>query len=164
MRFLRPSIVIPSIFILALGPSLVFYACKDLAVDPWGGEISMLARYTSGTPSSVIVPKAGLLQAGVDSIKVSRARFVLNRIQLSNDGDSSEFKSIPFILEPSLTGSLQQMLVSGIKYGTYSRVKFKVHRVDPSDRDSLPADQQATFADFLAGDQFSVIIEGTAYL
>lgn len=151
------------LFLAGLVFTVMFNACQDVALNPWGGEISMISKYSNAIPPSERLPKLSVVQLDVDSIKITRARFVLERIQFIGDGDSSQFKVRPFIYEPSLTGSYQQILVAGLKYGTYTRVKFKVHHVQLSDLDSLSPAEQSMFADFFAGDDYSVIIEGVYY-
>jgi hypothetical protein len=158
MQFRSYQIVL---LLVGLIVPVIFIACTDLALNPWGGQVSMISKYTSAVPASAHL--LNVIQVDVDSIKITRARFVFERIQFTGTGDSSEFKTRPFIYEPSLTGSYQQILVAGLKYGTYNRVKFKVHKVQVSDLDSLSTAEQSMFADFLAGDNYSVIIEGVYY-
>lgn len=158
-KYVQKSLPFCAIF----GAILILAACQDLPVSPWGGEISVMAKVQGAASSTAFVAGSDSSLPVVDSIKIIRARFVLERIQFVQSGDSSEFKTTPFVFQPNLTGSMQEILVAGLKYGTYSRVKFKVHRLSVTDFDSIPSDQQPLFADFVAGDQYSAIIEGLYY-
>lgn len=128
----------------------------------------------------------------IDSISVTRVRVVIEHLKLKStnnedvemnheDGtedhgynyghyeDSTQIgehscqKLAPFVLDLSLTDTVQQIAIDNIPSGTYDGVKFNVHRVEQDDIDSLPSTVQATFADFLAGDRYSVIIDGNYY-
>ena len=77
--------------------------------------------------------------------------------------EHSKQRLAPFVLDLSLTDTVQQISIDTIPNGTYDGVKFKIHRIDQNDIDSLSSAVQATFADFLSGNRYSVIIDGNYY-
>lgn len=129
------------------------------------GQISMTSKYTTGTLSAQPAKTLGTQFAlAVDSIHITRARLVLSRIKFEKgSGDSAEFKTAPFVFEPNLGGALQDVSVAGVPFGTYDRVKFKIHHIDSSDVRDLPPSELAQFADFLEGERHSIIIDGIVY-
>lgn len=144
------------------------------------GKVSMMSKYSSSVAS---MNKSGSVQA-VDSIEITSVRVVLKDVKLEgieeeheddheeddksgmnkiDDMDEENFKTGPFVLNLNLTGSLQQVTVSDIPFGTYKEVKFKIHRIKQSDLDSLTSSEQQQFADFIADGGYSIIIEGNKF-
>ncbi len=130
--------------------------------------------------------------SSIDSISVTRVRVVLKDLKLKSEnnkevemdhedginnhvydyhhfedssqiGEHSNLKLSPFVLDLSLTDSVQQISVDNIPNGTYNGVRFEIHRVDQDDIDSLSSSVQTTFTDFLTGTGYSVIIDGNYY-
>lgn len=143
--------------------------CKDSTTEPnASGQISMTAKYSpSDSPSGKIgtmVPTEIAAGSGaIDSLRISRARFVLRDIKYKTQSDSSNFRATPFVLELNLSNAIQDISVAGVPFGTYRRIEFDVHRINTNDVSPLPASEQAQFLDFLAGDRYSIIISGTSY-
>ncbi|HCA79405.1 MAG TPA: hypothetical protein DEP53_06680 [Bacteroidetes bacterium] len=142
----------------------------DKSTEPaqTSGELSMTAKYTtSGTAllkSSGISPESTAEVAAVDSIRITKARFVLRDIKFKTAGeDSASFKATPIVLTLNLSETPQTIAVVPMKFGTYRRMEFDVHRVEQSIISNLPAADQAQFADFLAGERYSIIVEGVVY-
>lgn len=141
------------------------------------GQVSMMSKYSSSSAANL--NKSGSVQA-VDSIEITGVRFVLKDVKLEgiekeheeddksginkiDDLDEENFRTGPFVLSLNLTGSLQQVTVSDIPLGTYKEVKFKIHRIQQSDLDSLTSSEQQQFADFIADGGYSIIIEGNKF-
>ncbi len=153
------------------------------------GQVTMTAYFTQQGTSGLFKVSS---TSSIDSIVVTRVRVVLQDLSLKSqnneyvdmdheDGtaktsynysqseDSSQIcqhsnqKLAPFVLDLSLTDSVQQISIDNIPGGTYDGVKFEIHRIDQDDIDSLTSAEQATFADFLAGTGYSVIIDGNYY-
>lgn len=125
---------------------------------PTGGTLGMSSKYTTTT-----LAKGGQ-SAALDSIRITRARFVLRDIKFkSPKGDSSNFRTAPMILELSLNGSVQTVGSIEVPFGSYSRIEYDVHRVEQPEISSLPASEQAQFAEFLADERYSIIINGVVY-
>ncbi len=135
----------------------------DSSTDPkTQGTLSLSSRYSPSTPPAQSTWKTGGI-AGVDSIRVTRARFVLRDVTFKSDRDSIEFKSAPFILDLNLASVFQEVSVREVPFSVYERVEFDVHRVESTDVALLPTADRAAFNDFLAGDRYSIIVEGTVY-
>lgn len=123
-----------------------------------GGTLGMSSKYTTST-----LAKTGQ-SAAVDSVRITKARFILRDIKFkSPQGDSSNFRTAPMILELSLNGSVQNVGSIEVPFGSYSRIEYDVHRVEQPEITSLPASEQAQFAEFLAGERYSIIINGIVY-
>ena len=153
------------------------------------GQVTMTAYFTQlGTSGLHKVSST----SSIDSIVVTRVRVVLKDLTLKSqdneyigmnheDGtahpeynssqaedttqicEHSNQELAPFVLDLSLTDSVQQISIDNIPSGTYVAVKFEIHRIDQDEIDSLSSAEQATFADFLAGNRYSVIIDGNYY-
>lgn len=143
--------------------------CKKSSTEPspvTTGTLSMGAAYTKNVVSgSALMKTAGITSpAAVDSIKITRARFVLRDIKFKTvEEDSMNFKSSPMVLELELSGTMQNVGVSNARFATYRRIEFDVHRVEAKDLAGLSQADSAKFADFLAGQKYSIIIDGTVY-
>jgi len=136
----------------------------------WGCEGTTESKSTSGTMSMsakyTVAPlaKVGSV-AAVDSIQITRARFILRDIKFkSPKEDSSNFRTAPMVLELSLNGSIQNVGSIAVPYGSYSRIEYDVHRVEQPEITALPAADQAQFAEFLSGERYSIIINGISYM
>jgi len=99
----------------------------------------------------------------VDSISISRVRFVLRDIEFKSTTDSVKLRTKPVVLELNIDRTLQDVGVTNVPYGTYQEVEFDVHRVDSSDLDGMSPTETAPFSEFLAGERYSIIINGTVY-
>ena len=142
------------------------------------GSVSMMSKYSNNTASGM--NKSSSVNA-IDSIEITSARIVLKDIKLegvekehesedsrsgmnkSDCRDEVNFKTGPVLLNLNLSGSLQQVTVSNIPYGTYRKVKFKIHTLQQSDLDSLSIADRVVFSDFLKDGGYSIIIEGNTY-
>lgn len=137
-----------------------------LGVFVWGCDSSTDSKPTSGTLSmaskytTTALAKIGQSTA-VDSIKITRARFVLRDIKFkSPKGDSSNFRTAPMVLELNLNGSVQNVGSITVPFGSYSKIEYDVHRVEKAE---IPASDSLQFAEFLAGERYSIIINGIVY-
>lgn len=140
--------------------------CSDSSTEPINtGQISMTSKYsTSNILSKTVVPERNLTgMTAIDSIRITRTRFVLRDIKYKTQSDSSNFRAAPFVLELNLSSALQDISVAEVPFGAYRRIEFDVHRINTNDVNSLPASEQVQFQDFLAGDRYSIIVSGTTY-
>lgn len=162
----KPINIILTVVIVSV---VTWSGCKKSSTDPspvTTGTLSMGAAYTKNVVSGGALMKTeGVTSpAAVDSIKITRARFVLRDIKFKTvEEDSMNFKSSPMVLELDLTGTMQSVGVSNVRFATYRRIEFDVHRVEAKDLTGLSQADSAKFADFLAGEKYSVIIDGTVY-
>lgn len=161
--------------VLIFAVSLFVYSCSN-STDPGDtgtlGKVSTTVVYTPLAVSGL--QKSGSVNA-VDSVKITRVRVVLRKIKLKaednnevemeheEDGHNSTKKLAPFVLDLNLSGAMQQISISNIPFGTYNKFKFEIHKVSQSEIDTLSVSQKATFADFLSGDRYSIIIDGNVY-
>lgn len=152
-----------SVFSLVLFLGFALSGCDDSTGPSGTGRIALNSSYTK---SALPAPNIVLKQSGgmvVDSIVITRARFLIRDVTFKNDADSLEFKSAPFVLELNLLGGSNQIVVRDVSQGTYDRVEFDVHRIDSIYLAGLPPSEQLQFTDFMSGDRYSMIIEGTMY-
>lgn len=161
----RIDVVLTMVFV-----SLVMWSgCKKSSTEPspvTTGTLSMGAAYTKNVvPPGAFMKTTGISSpAIVDSIKITRARFVLRDIKFKTvEEDSMNFKSSPMLLELELTGTMQSVGAINARFATYRRIEFDVHRVETKDLAGLSQADSAKFADFLAGEKYSIIIDGTVY-
>lgn len=141
--------------------------CKENTTGPLNSSQVRLAMKYSTVQATVVPASSRLVIAGInsaDSIIVVRARLVLEHIELKNESDSQHIHTQPFVVDLDLTGGLHDFTLSTIPFGTYSKIEFRVHRVDSSDLSHIPANEHALFSDFLQGERSSVIIEGTVFM
>jgi len=145
--------------------SLVFWSCSDSPTEPSGGQLSMTSMYTANAfPASVPKVSGSVPSAvAVDSVTISRVRFVLRDIEFKSETDSVNLRTNPVVLELNLLSNLQDVGVTNVPYGTFDEVEFDVHRIDSSDLQGLSSSETTQFAHFLAGERYSIIIDGTVY-
>jgi len=132
------------------------------------GQISMTGQYSSSnspsnTPTTMMKHSGVSETSVIDSLKITRARFVIRDIKFKTQSDSSMFRATPFVLELNLTSAMQEMSVANVPYGTYRKIEFDVHRINANEAATLSPVEQTQFQDFLAGDTFSIIISGSTY-
>ncbi|MFA4923840.1 MAG: hypothetical protein WC557_06565 [Ignavibacteriaceae bacterium] len=145
--------------------------CKDPTTAPaTSGQINMMAKYSpSNSPSGMfrimISTEIAAGTAAIDSLRITRARFVLRDIKYKTQSDSCNFRAAPFVLELNLLSVIQDISVAGVPFGTYRKIEFDVHRINNNDVTPLPTSEQAQFQDFLNGesDGYSIIISGITY-
>ena len=152
-------VAISAVFFL----SILVTGCSKNTDPSTTGTLSLSSVYTT----AVVTPKFGFSKSdgtmAVDSVRISRARFVLRDIKFKSSVDSLTFKSAALILELNLGGTMQNVGVKDVPNGTYSRIEFDVHRVESTEVALLPVAERTLFADFLAGQRYSIIIDGTVY-
>ena len=157
-----PSFIIVGFFMAGL---LVVAGCDKSTSPSTTGSLSFSTRYSSAqapAPSMLAMSKLSGT-AAVDSVRITRARLVLKDIKFKSAVDSMNYKSGPMVIELSLTSATQTLAVQGVPFADYSRIEFDVHRTQPSEISGMSAADQAAFTDFLAGQVYSIIIEGTVY-
>ncbi|MDX1670742.1 MAG: hypothetical protein R3211_00270 [Balneolaceae bacterium] len=120
--------------------------------------MSLSATSTTGTQ-----PKApSSIQSG--HVTITAAKFLLKEIEFSSDlnddglpDDSLDFETDMVVVNLSLDGTLNEIIVKEIPPRRYDEVEFEIHK--PEDFETPP---DPDFKEGTSGDQrFSVIIEGT---
>jgi hypothetical protein len=159
------SMIRLSAFIILLMMALLTAGCQDSSTIPTDfGTMSLSVKSISRTTVAAKAPLAsGISGAAVDSIVINRARLVLRNIRFKNSDDSLTFRTTPMVVELQPTNVLQQIGVTGVPPRTYREIELEVHRVESTEVASLPPSERAQFNDFLAGNRYSIIIEGTIY-
>ena len=117
----------------------------------------------SGAQSIVlnIRVKQVLGKSMVEIPSVTRARMLIRNIRFKTESeDSVEFKSRPFVADLNLDGTPVTVSVAQVPLGSYDRIEFRIHRLDPDDPEDKPYVNEQQFADFMAGDRYNTIIEG----
>jgi hypothetical protein len=149
--------VLGAIFALAL------LGCKDSPVQPSAGSLSLSLRFVSNNARKALPKAETFAPVAVDSIRLTRVRLVLSKIELESANDSAEFRSAPMVLEADLSGAVQTLAVAGVPFGSYEEVEFNIYRADSSDLASIPIGEQARFAEFLQDPAASIILAGLAF-
>lgn len=140
--------------------ALLIAGCDSTTEPATDGTLSLTAMYSAlPTGTTRILGKSSDAAA---EITITRARFVIRDIKFKSVGeDSLNFKTAPFVLDLNLSGASQTISSIPAKFGDYRRVEFDVHRVEQPEISSLPAADQPPFAEFLADERYSIIVEGT---
>ncbi len=139
-------------------------------------NVSLSVRYVNIPVSGL--PKSNGTQA-VDSVVLTRARFVLRDLKLKSGTENKDYEMDtdvenknnekekdlhkPTVVELNLAGSVQEIAVANLPAGTYNGIKFEIHKVNQTEVNTLPASEQPKFADFLAAPGFSILVEGKVY-
>lgn len=127
------------------------------------GSISISSYLSQSTIVSISNSK-GSSANEVDSIKISRARFLIRYVKFKTaDEDSMEFKSAPTVVDLNLNGLVNNIDVSQVPFEVYDRIEFRVHRLDPDDPRDKPYVNEPQFSAFMTSERLSIIIEGTVY-
>jgi len=141
-------------------------ACKETPTSiQSAGQVRFSTHFAP--TAAVAIPSASAMNgvlAAADSIVLTRARFVLEHIELKGERESLDVRTAPIVTELDLNSAVHEFTLSTIPFGSYEELEFEIHRVDSADLASLPAGDRAPFADFLANGRSSVIIEGTVYV
>lgn len=158
-----PKFIIAGFFLASL---LVVAGCdKSTSPAVTTGSLSFSTRYSSAQAPALsmltLSKNSGI--AAVDSIRITRARFVLKDIKFKSAVDSMNYKSGPTVIEVNLASAPQTLAVQNVPFADYNRIEFDVHRTQPSEISGMSTAEQAAFADFLVGQVYSIIIEGTVY-
>ncbi len=148
-----------SITILFIISTMVlFNSCQDDAPAPdvTSGTITLRTQHFT----TVFSKNSGT--AAFDSMKITRARLCLRNIKFKSiTEDSLNFKTTPILVVLDTILTSQSVGAIEVPLGTYKRIEFDIHRLQKSSL-AVPADT-VTFADFLKGERYSVIVEGHAY-
>jgi hypothetical protein len=122
---------------------------------------------TAAVSDDAVPTETGGIALEVDGqqLEIARVRLVVRRINLKpvEDDIGHEFNAPARVVELPFDGSVVELAVSDVPPGTYDRAEIRVHRVDPDDAEdaaAIEADPEG-FADFIAGERYSLIVEGT---
>lgn len=147
--------------------AIVFFACNDSVTPPPDtAQVSLTVKMNNRTMTSPVSLQK-LYAALVDSIKLTRARLLINSIDFEggdedSDDDDLEFSTKPMVLKLSLVDSVQTVMVAAIPFGTYDEVEIEIRKLSQAYIDSLAPADSVLLADFIAKG-VSVIVEGVVY-
>lgn len=162
MIFAITGIKRTALLLVALGAASLVSGCNSSTQPPTSGQIVMASEYSreiSGTLQAVTQDAP----SGVDSVAVTRIRIVLRDIKFKTQSDSAAFRTSPFVLELNLNGTLQNVSVADVPFGTYRRIEFDVHKVIAAEIAVLSPGEQAKFQDFLVDGGKSIVVDGRVY-
>lgn len=111
------------------------------------------------TSISLKVSQTALAKSMADTITLDTVKVLMKNIKFKVDDDledSLDFKVGPFVVYLNLTGKMTTIGVSEIPSGTYSKVKFKIHKPEDNETVSDPEFKTGSGGD----ERFSVIIKG----
>jgi hypothetical protein len=157
-------------FLTALILSLFLFSCSESTDTSDNPNVKVIAEMSSNVvANSVIQSKNPALQASsIDSIEIKNFRLLMSRLKFQavkgdNDpnGDEHEMKAGPFLLKLDSTGGSFTLANGEIPEGTYSRIKFELHRFDSNELSEWVDD--SVYGDFATSDRFTVIIDGIIY-
>jgi len=165
-RLLQACVIVASGF--SLGGCL-FGGDDDNPSSP-SVTLSFAAK-TGSAPGAIPgnpVTSRGLITDGQTTIEISRARILLREVEFKRQDDvlgvnPEEVEAGPTVVELDLAGAATQVVVRDIPASSYDEIEFILHKLDPDDsRDAaaIAADATGRLNDFLAGDRYSVIVEG----
>ena len=146
--------------------SIVIISCESNPTQsgPENGSIS----FSSYLSQTTVISKSGSVKVSginaVDSIQITRARFLIRNVKFKTAAeDSNEFKSAPIVIDLNFDGIVNTISVSNVPYDIYDRIEFTVHRLDPDDPMDKPFVNEPQFSDFMTSERLSIIVEGTVY-
>lgn len=115
------SIFFPiAIFIALLGT----IGCGEDALAPQADNLDMSTMSTSDTTDNI-----GILI--LDTVKILIKDIKLN--VANNNQDSTNFKVGPYVLYLNMASSVNLMSTAYIPAGTYDKVAFKIHKLEPGE-------------------------------
>lgn len=123
----------------------IFTGCNDDSVTPPADNFDFSGMSTPDTSD-----------APINDLQLDTVKILLKDIKLnvSDSGDSTNFKVGPLVLKLNLNSSLNTISSAYIPPGTYDKVKFEVHKLAGSE---LPPDPE-----FVDGNgRYSVIVKGS---
>lgn len=142
-------------FLISFLFAALLIGCKSTSTSPSNENFS-LSIQKSALGSNTIQSDTLTL----DTVKIS-----LKNVELISDSssgygegeDSEEVKMGPFIVNLNLNGSLNTIALTNIKAGTYTGVKFEIHRLE---NDEVSLDSE--FTDSTCGKQgYSIVVTGS---
>lgn len=135
-------------------------ACSNSTDPATTGSLSLSSKY-----QTTILAKDGNL-VSFDSIKITKATFLLREIKYKTQSDSSDglYKTTPFLFEMNLNGSIQTIGQVNVPFGNYTKLEFDIHKAEASDTTVMTSEQRVKMRAFFDGvNKYSIIIEGKTY-
>ncbi len=155
------SIILLSVFLFSCSET------TDFSSKPY---VKVIAEMNSNVVSNAMMTiKNPDVQANdIDSIVIKDFRILLSRLKFqakTGDNDSNadehEMKAGPFVLQLDSTGTSFTLANGEIPTGTYSKIKFELHRFDSNELTQWT--DAPVYGDFATKDRYSVIIDGVIF-
>lgn len=128
-------------FVLMLGT----IGCGEDAVAPQADNLDMSSMSTSDTTDNNFILILDTVKILIKDIKLNVA---------ASSQDSTNFKVGPYVLYLNMQSSVNLMSTAYIPAGTYDKVAFKIHKLDPGEVVPDP--------DFQEGNnRYSAVVKGT---
>ncbi|MBI5403922.1 MAG: hypothetical protein HY959_11020 [Ignavibacteriae bacterium] len=92
-----------------------------------------------------------------DTLIITSAKALINEVEVENQSPGTSVHVNPFVIYFNSNGSIQEIIGGQIPAGTYTKIKFKIHK--PEDNETPPDPE---FKEGTSGNQrYSFIIKGT---
>mgnify|MGYP001366367564 CR=1 FL=1 len=153
----------PKQFLILLSLLVLLAACNETPTSVKSAGQVRFAMYYASNASIARSAATSFNGVPTDSIVFTRARFVLEHIELKSERESLEVRTSPIVAELDLSSAIHDITLNTIPFGSYMELSFEIHRVDSADLSSVPAADRPLFADFLQNGRSSVIVEGNIY-
>lgn len=132
--------------------AIIFSGCSDMAGNP--------VNSTSQNNMTVSMKADnGAFNGSQSTIVITDAKALVTELEMEKEG-TAENEGIhidPFVIHFKTDGTIQELTNATIKAGTFTKIKFKIHK--PDDYESIPDPE---FREGSSGNQrFSFIIKGT---
>ncbi len=146
------------------------YSCSESTDPSDDPNVKVVAQMTSNVVDvSAMKAKQPDFQAStIDSIVIKDFRILLSEMKFQSktadtnqNSDDHVMKSGPFLMNLDSTGKAFTLANGSIPKGTYSKIKFELHRFSSSETPNYVDD--AVFADFATTERYSVIIKGLIF-
>jgi len=150
--------------------SLLNFSCSETTNPSDAPNVKIIAQLTSNVVNinTLLQKKPNIQESSIDSIIIKDFRVLMSRLKFQamtadNDpnGDEHEMKAGPFLMRLDSTGKAFTLANGTLPKGTYSKIKFELHRFSSSEITNYVNDD--VFGDFATPDRFSVIIKGVIY-
>lgn len=153
------KIILPTLVAL----TAVFMAgCESTTGVETGVPVTFSARLSPGTTTiKGMSPETASLAP--DSIRLTRVRILLRDVRFESTNDTVDYRSLPMAIDLQGPGVLKDVYVGSLPPGMYDRIRFRVHRIEDEDLRMIPPVLRPEFEDFLAGDRYSIIVDGIVF-
>jgi hypothetical protein len=141
--------------------------CSSSTTPPTTATVNFSGETDGSHASTAFWKKTPVITAGgapVDSIEITRVRFLLSAVKLHVEGNDTtkdgELKTGPFVAEftPGLSRTFSTVTIPS---GTYEKIKFEIHKFPSSIASTYLNDP--VFTDFVTNERSTVIIEGKVW-
>lgn len=156
------------LFLLLTGFSLVNFSCSETTEPSDNPIVKVQAQMTDRVVNinAIRLKKPDIQASTIDSIVIKDFRILLSRLKFQSKSSDSvagekEIKAGPFLLQLDSTGKAFTMANGTIPKGTYSKIKFELHRFSSSESPNFAND--SVYKDFATTERYSVIIKGLIY-